>query len=367
MWGKQKKNNFHSRNAEIDNKEFQKRMRAIRTGDYLVGIDNVRKGLNFKGKMSDVEMEILFIRTAEKKFSKDDSIKKGIKRDIFLMAIGLLKGFGQCKNIEERRLKFLQESNYIAVYKKGKYASCRENKITESIIENMVKDLRKAEDQVIAEIANKLYAQNDCNEYSASISKYYECEHKHKKRIPDSELPSLRHPGSNATSTPKGTGNEEKTCSEKEHTIREKLKRYISFVLSLISALASFYTVLPIFIAIGQLNTPEIKKIHVFNDQITLQPGQSEKIEVAWYPNNADKDDLSCISDDPTIATVEDLIVTAKKWQKGRDTTKVSIGGGDAEKVEVDISVNQSDHDDKPGRNKVTGNNSPDSGTGMRE
>lgn len=37
--------------------------------------------------------------------------------------------------------------------------------------------------------------------YSASISKYYECEFKYKVHIPDSELPSLQHPGKNATSS----------------------------------------------------------------------------------------------------------------------------------------------------------------------
>lgn len=100
------------------------------------------------------------------------------------------------------------------------------------------------------------------------------------------------------------------------------MKRYISIVASLISVLSFFCSLLPLLVnVIGLFNTPTIKKIHVFNEHITLQSGQSEEIEAAWYPNNADKDDLSCISDDPTIAAVDDLIVTAKECQEGNNST----------------------------------------------
>ena len=46
-WKEQKNANFHSRNAEINNEEFQKRVLALRNEDYLAKIDEVRDGLNF--------------------------------------------------------------------------------------------------------------------------------------------------------------------------------------------------------------------------------------------------------------------------------------------------------------------------------
>ena len=107
-WKEQKNANFHSRNAEINNEEFQKRVLALRNEDYLAKIDEVRDGLNFTGRMSDVEMEVLFIRTAERKFSQGSSLKVSIKRDIFLMSLGLLREFSQYKDKEERRLRFVQ-------------------------------------------------------------------------------------------------------------------------------------------------------------------------------------------------------------------------------------------------------------------
>lgn len=196
VWKEQKNANFHSRNTEIGNEEFQKRMRALKNEDYLAALYEFRKGLNFTGEMSNIEMEILLIRTAEMNFPKDTSLKTSIKRDIFLMSVGLLKGYRQCRNKEDRRLKFLQESDYIAVYNKGEYASCNEDEISEATIDNMLQALIKAEDRAINFIADKLYKEDDCNKYSESLSDYYEYEPnrlKYEKSIPDSELLPLRH------------------------------------------------------------------------------------------------------------------------------------------------------------------------------
>lgn len=341
-------------------------MCTLRTKGYLSKFDDVRKGLNFKGEMSDAEMEILFIRTAEKNFPKDNSLEKSIRRDIFLMAIGLLKGYRSGKNIEKRRIKFLQESKYVAIYKKGKYASCREDEITESIKEKMMIDLRKSEDRVIAEIANKLYDQKDCKEYSILISEYYECGHKHRARLSHSELPSLRHPGNCFFKNADSFGTSKETeVNGKIKRIKKKLKYYMQSLLTVLGAVGTFGLGPKDFInRIRQENTPAIEKIHVFNDPVVLQSGQSKEIEVAWYPNNADKDELKCGSDDPAIAAVDDLVVTAKEWKKGKDTTKVSIWSKEVGRVEVDIIVKQSDHDDKPERSKATRKISPDSGTG---
>lgn len=68
-----------------------------------------------------------------------------------------------------KQKKMFHSRNYIAVYKKGKYVSYSEAEITGSIIENMATALRKAEDWIIAEIANKLYDKNDCNVFSVDI------------------------------------------------------------------------------------------------------------------------------------------------------------------------------------------------------
>ena len=173
-WKEQKNANFHSRNAEINNEEFQKRVLALRNEDYLAKIDEVRDGLNFTGRMSDVEMEVLFIRTAERKFSQGSSLKVSIKRDIFLMSLGLLREFSQYKDKEERRLRFVQESDYIATYNYGKYASYSEDEITEYIKKDMVIALRKAEDRALKEIAKILYekkiAVNIRNRYPSIMS-----------------------------------------------------------------------------------------------------------------------------------------------------------------------------------------------------
>lgn len=157
VWKKQKDVEFHSRNSEINDTEFQKRMRALRDEDYLAKVDEVRNGLNFTGRMSDVEMEVLFIRTAERKFPQGSSLKVSIKRDIFLMSLGLLGEYSRNEDIKERRLKFIRESNYIAVHNKGKYVSYDKNEITQDIIDRMLGALKKAEDRAINAIAKTLH------------------------------------------------------------------------------------------------------------------------------------------------------------------------------------------------------------------
>lgn len=196
MCSGQKNISFHARDAEIDFKKFRDSILAFRNGD-LTKMYEIRNGLNFKGEMSDVELNVLFIRVAEQKFSQGSRLETSIRRDIFLMSLGLLKGFSQCEDKDERRSKFLQESNYIAVYNEGEYALYSENEITKSIKDGMVDALRHAETRAIEQIAKILYGKNDCNKYSESLSEYYKCEIKNGKGIPDNKLPALRHPRKN--------------------------------------------------------------------------------------------------------------------------------------------------------------------------
>ncbi len=198
MWSGQKNISFHARDAEIDPEKFKKSMHALINGDYFEKIYDVRKGLNFQGEMSNAEMEVLFIRVAEKNFSQEAPLAISIKRDIFLASLGLLRGFDRYEDGNERRLRFVQESDYIAFYKKGAYALCGDNKTIESIKDDMAESLRKMEVKVVDNIADELYNNNDCNEYSESLSEYYKCEIKNGKGIPDNKLPSLRHPRKNA-------------------------------------------------------------------------------------------------------------------------------------------------------------------------
>ena len=93
MWSGQKNISFHARDAEIDPEKFKKSMHALINGDYFEKIYDVRKGLNFQGEMSNAELEVLFIRVAEKNFSQEAPLAISIKRDIFLASLGLLRGF----------------------------------------------------------------------------------------------------------------------------------------------------------------------------------------------------------------------------------------------------------------------------------
>ena len=406
-WKEQKNANFHSRNAEINNEEFQKRVLALRNEDYLAKIDEVRDGLNFTGRMSDVEMEVLFIRTAERKFSQGSSLKVSIKRDIFLMSLGLLREFSQYKDKEERRLRFVQESDYIATYNYGKYASYSEDEITESIKKDMVIALRKAEDRALKEIAKILYEKKDCSEYSESLSKYYECNSRNSDRIPDNELPSLRHPRSSIDKTIelpaviangqdeqkwKTNGSDPSVHKRKKKPQRSKKKKKGKKPIKLIKIInifnikieyvakkKQFYRpLIAVFlVSMGVSiqftfnfmqsssneneqtveNSPEIEEIYVFNNPISLPAGQSDEIVVKCLPIGADKNELNCISDNTDIATVEDLIVTAKEWQEGNNTTKVFIGSTNAQKVDVDIIVEPPDPADKPKRSMATSDN----------
>lgn len=111
--------------------------------------------------------------------------------------------------------------------------------------------------------------------------------------------------------------------------------------------------------------TPEIEMIHVFNKDITLRPGRSEEIKVGLYPHDADENDLNYISKNTDIATVDDLIVTAKDWQEGNNTTKIVVGGGNAESVEVGVTVDSPTTVDGHWNNITTKNGmNPDDGNG---
>lgn len=112
-------------------------------------------------------------------------------------------------------------------------------------------------------------------------------------------------------------------------------------------------------------STPKIEMIHVFNKDITLRPNQSEKIKVGLYPHDADENDLNYISKNTDIATVDDLIVTAKDWQEGNNTTKIEVGGGNAEFVEVGVTVDPPATVDGHWNNIATKNGmNPDDGNG---
>lgn len=388
IWREQKNVKFHSRNAEIDVKEFKTRMRALRNEDYSAMLYEVRKGLNFTGEMSNVEMEILLIRVVEISFPKDASLKTSIKRDIFLMSLGLLKEFSQYKNIGERRLRFIQESDYITVHNKGEYASYDENEITEAVIDKMLGTLKKAEERAIDFIANKLYEEEDCNKYSESLSKYYKCNSGNSDCIPDNELPSLRHPrrkidkttGHTAVIKKEQEGQEQETDSSdpsekskdskktgKKKKKRSRKKKFIKKCAALLACLVPMVASSAPFIQITVMqhapveqtekDTPRIEKIQVFDNPISLPSGQSDEIVVKCLPIGADEDELNCISDNPDIATVENLIVTAKEWQEGNNTTKVFIGSTYAQKVDVDIIVEPPDPANKAKRGVATSEN----------
>lgn len=111
-------------------------------------------------------------------------------------------------------------------------------------------------------------------------------------------------------------------------------------------------------------NTPQIEAFHVFDEFISLQPYQSQEIKVGLYPNDADKNDLNCISDDIDIAIVDNLIVTAKDWQEGHDTTKVTVGYRDIGNVKVPIIVETPNTADKLQQDEVSEKINPNDGNG---
>ncbi|TGY91211.1 hypothetical protein E5329_22350 [Petralouisia muris] len=479
MWSGQKNISFHARDAEIDPEKFKKSMHALINGDYFEKIYDVRRGLNFQGEMSNAELEVLFIRVAEKKFSQEAPLAISIKRDIFLASLGLLRGFDRYEDGNERRLRFVQESNYIAFYKKGTYALCGDNKTIESIKDDMAESLRKMEVKVVDNIADELYNNSDCNEYSESLSEYYKCEIKNGKGIPDNKLPSLRHPRKNvdvnidstkdaessernitpqdtnetpilgvqplddidetsistsgddtlssrttevsedenktedsSDDTPKKSDDQEqnpgntevlgdvtahkKTDKKKKrrsgrkntyniHNVFRKIgiifeKKQVSVPLLVIAIIGMVMISVSLFQIADALrhgnsnelaetsnenSTPKIEMIHVFNKDITLRPNQSEKIKVGLYPHDADENDLNYISKNTDIATVDDLIVTAKDWQEGNNTTKIEVGGGNAKSVEVDVTVDPPTTVDGYWNNIATKNGmNPDDGNG---
>ena len=483
MWSGQKNISFHARDAEIDLdfKKFKDNMRAFThvDRDYYAIISNVRKDLNFKRKMTNAELEVLFIRVAEQKFPQGSLLKTSIRRDIFLMSLGLLKGFKRNEDSKKRRLRFVQESDYISVYLKGKYASYSDDKITESIKNDMAESLRKMEIKVVDNIADELYNNSDCNEYSESLSEYYKCEIKNGEGIPDNKLPSLRHPRKNvdvnidSTENSKlreenitnqdigetaisnnqslndigekdistsgndtlssrttevsedenrtedssddtskksddqeqnpsntdvlGDGTAHKTTDKKKkrrfgrkntyniHNDSRKIgiifeKTQVSVPLLVIAIIGTVMISVSLFQIADALrhgnsnelaetskgnSAPKIEMIHVFNKDITLRPGRSEEIKVGLYPHDADENDLNYISKNTDIATVDDLIVTAKDWQEGNNTTKIVVGGGNAETVEVGVTVDSPTTVDGHWNNITTKNGmNPDDGNG---
>lgn len=150
---------------------------------------------------------------------------------------------------------------------------------------------------------------------------------------------------------------------KKKRSRKKKIKEYASLLACLISMVVSSAPLIKITVTQNtpneqtEKNTPRIEKIHVFNSPISLPSGQSDEIVVKCLPIGADKDELNCVSDNSDIAIVEDLIVTAKEWQEGNNTTKVYIGSTYAQKVDVDIIVEPPDPADKPKRSIATSKN----------
>ncbi len=136
--------------------------------------------------------------------------------------------------------------------------------------------------------------------------------------------------------------------------------------------------VLPIINSILTDTSQVIQDIDVAQSQITLYPGGSERLKIYTAPEDADIDGLECHSDSNPLITADksnDWVDTnpwTEAWRVAAEknwteifpyNAKVSVMGGDAIPVYVDITVEQPSYIESA--DVLTGNNTDD-GTGEK-
>lgn len=311
---------------EISLSDFQSKLGSLRYGGYYSIITEIPDDLGLPETTTLEEMESLLIKAAKECF--DDTVEG----DIALMALGLMRGFchhevhGKAKKefpIKKRRIKFLNESSYLAEEYGGLYTSYEDiEKAGPKVVKQVFDKLGKTEDRCLNKVAAKIYRKN--------IERLKEYMPANKIDPPECKSASsadgkAAYTG-NADAAEYTNGNAAARIASdmvqpKGHTYRTEdinadvdggtfVRKQDNVTIQVNINNAGFTP------GSGGMtkNLPPVEYIFVPVADVSLEPRQAYAIKTAILPKEAQGSFLSYVSSDTSIVTVSaDGIVTAKE------------------------------------------------------
>lgn len=412
--------NYGDEEEQEQKKALQDIMRKLKSGEYSKVLVDIREKLGLAPKISCAQMEALLIHAVEDYFRKNAMTRDIVLMSWgLLQGYDNHRTLQEPKDFQtalaERSEKFLRESSYISKkYKNGEYVSyevaqativtkeTKNGKFEGNVLQSIRGALQKAGEYGINHLADYLYETNMA-EYIKTVKNQ---DYSKLDYIPSHELPALLNvredrpaeesllasteqvvdddlinpddeidgyesetdtdykPTPMPPDSPEATekSSKKQTFPDQTQAIKRLQRRQnivIAVVIILVveAAVDCLYSYLSTRIVENEA-APLIEDILVITPEIQLYPGKEALIQMDIVPDEANIDSVSCIPDDPDVATVAHRMVTAQpKWQEENHETQITVQGGVSPSSQVHVTVLPDPREQFTGADRPDGKN----------